>query len=362
MSWPQIIAVSPNGQRAYVAEVRARPADDIQGFEDIEAMPAGERISIINIENPAQPQLIDTVPVGRMPEHISISPDGRFLAVDLEEPETDLSIFQINPDGTLGERSDFAIANDLPATSTPTASLWHPSGQFLAITTNSNRSGRSAASFVAFYQVIQDNQTIRLEPYSEPLAVGNHLSNARFTADGRFLLVPDLKWRTRGVRLLDYLLNPKGELIAIQFEPESGAAPEIADRVEVGLSPEGFALSPDNTLIATVNMRRTYLSPGLPPAWRGKAYSSLSLVSFDPTSGEFTPAGEYGFEGLLPEQATFDASGQSLAVVIYNDREPSPRTGAVEFWQVISGDQPRLKHSGLRLGVVRGAHDIVLVP
>jgi DNA-binding beta-propeller fold protein YncE len=123
-------------------------------------------------------------------------------------------------------------------------------------------------------------------------------------------------------------MNPLGEAIAIKFEPESGRLPTITSRIEVGLSPEGFALSPDNSLIATVNMRRTYL-PGYIPAWRGKPYSSLSLVKFNSRSGQLTKVDEYGFEGLLPEQVTFDAEGNSLAVVIFNYRESSPKTGAV---------------------------------
>ncbi len=67
------------------------------------------------------------------------------------------------------------------------------------------------------------------------------------------------------------------------------------------------------------------------------------------------------FEGLLPEQVSFDAEGKSLAVVIFNYREPSPKTGAVEFWNVIEGDKPRLERTGYKIDVVRGAHDIKLV-
>lgn len=155
-------------------------------------------------------------------------------------------------------------------------------------------------------------------------------------------------------------MNPPGEAIAIRFEPESKKPPTITSRVKVGLSPEGFAIAPDDSLIATVNMRRTYL-PSYIPAWRGKAHSSLSLVKFDSQSGQLTNVDEYGFEGLLPEQVTFDAEGKSLAVVIFNYREPSPTKGAVEFWNVISGDKPRLERTGSKIDVVRGAHDIVLV-
>jgi len=117
-----------------------------------------------------------------------------------------------------------------------------------------------------------------------------------------------------------------------------------------------------HSIFCPVLRRRTYFSPSFPPVWRGKPYSSLSLVEFDPQTGQLTTIGEYGFEGLLPEQATFDASGTALAVVIYNYREQSPRTGAVEFWKVVSGNPFQLERTGFQLPVVRGAHDIVLVP
>lgn len=353
MSWPQIIAVSPDGQRAYVAEVRGRPTDGIQEFETIDQMPEGANITVVDIANLAQPQVLESVDVGRNPEHLSLSPDGRFLAVNLEDPGRELLIVQIQADGTLGQRSYFPMPID-GTHQDNRAAIWHPSGQFLAMTQDNNRR-------VGFYKIeTSAHGEISVTPYSEPLTVGNHLSSARFTSDGRFLLVPDLKWSARGNRVLNALMNPKGEMIAICFEPESGKAPEIVSRVEVGLSPEGFTLSPDNSLIATVNMRRTYLA-NFPPVWRGKPYSSLSLVQFDPTSGQLATVGEYGFEGLLPEQAAFDATGNSLAVVIYNYREPSPKTGAIEFWNVIPDDNPQLERTGYKLDVVRGAHDIVLI-
>jgi hypothetical protein len=45
---------------------------------------------------------------------------------------------------------------------------------------------------------------------------------------------------------------------------------------------QSCAGNPDNTLIATVNMRRTYLPESPPIPWRGKPYSSLSLAKFAP--------------------------------------------------------------------------------
>ena len=354
MSWPQVIAVAPDGQRAYVVEVRSPPPAGIQALDDIDAMPAGQTLTVIDITDPVQPRRLEEIAVGRNPEHISISPDGRFLAVNLEEPGRELLIVQLLADGRLGQRTYLAIAEGPQDEPGNRAAVWHPSGQFLAMTQGSDRD-------VAFYAIqVNGDGAIELQPYGEPLRVGNHLSNGRFTADGQFFLVPDLKWNTQFLRMLNFLLNPAGEMIAIRFD-ETGQQHEVVSKTTVGVSPEGFDLSPDNRLIATVNMRRTYLA-ALPAAWRGKPHSSLSLVQFAPATGQLTTLGEYGFAGLLPEQAVFDASGTALVVVIYNYRENQPRTGAVEFWQVIAGESPQLQRSSWQIPVVRGAHDIRLVP
>ncbi|MEO1593590.1 MAG: hypothetical protein AAFU71_20225, partial [Cyanobacteria bacterium J06632_22] len=333
--------------------VRSQPDDGINAFDDINQMPPGRQLTVVDIANPAQPRLIESVDVGRNPEHISISPNGDFLAISTNEPGQELLLVALQTDGRLGNRTGLSLPYDGSREDNHTP-IWHPSGQYLAITQDRNRR-------VAFYRVQRSQGAIALTQMGEPLAIGNYLSHPRFTRDGRFLLVPDLKWSLYSNPTLSFLLNKPGEIIAVEFSPDAAIPVKVASRAEVGLSPEGFALSPDNTLIATVNMRRTYL-PSFVPAWRGKPYSSLSLVQLDPRTGQLTALAEYGFEGLLPEQATFDARGNTLAVVIFNNREPAPTTGAIEFWNVIPGKSPRLVRSGYRLAVIRGAHDIVLVP
>ncbi|NJL39349.1 MAG: hypothetical protein HC899_23310 [Leptolyngbyaceae cyanobacterium SM1_4_3] len=349
-SWPQIIAASPNGTRAFVAEVRGRPPDNVQEYDSIDQLPAGTQVTAVDLtQEPLS--AIATLEVGQNPEHLGLSPDGTLLAVTLEPPGEELVLIQII-NGTFGERFNFAMPEIDGQPASATSVVWHPSGQYLALNLN-NRA-------VAFYQVQRDAQgNPTLQPQGEPIRVGNWLTAGRFISDGRFYLIPDVKWRTYGVRQLDYLMNPKGALIAIAFTPTEQS--QVTSIAEVGLGPEGFAISPDDSLAVTVNLRRTYL-PNWLPAWRGKPYSSLSLVAIDRTSGELTPIDEYGFEGLLPEQVTFDAAGNSLAVVIYHYREETPTTGAVEFWRVVEGNNSRLERTGLTLDVVRGAHDIVLIP
>lgn len=346
MSWPQIIATSPDGTKAYVAEVRGTPPPGVQQLDTIEEMPDGSRITVVDIENPTQPTIVESVEVGRNPRHVAISPDGKFLAIDLDEPGRELLLVRLNSDGTLGDRSYFPITDATGNPAEVNSSNWHPSSRFLALNLNNHS--------VAFYEVSADETSVEINPYGEPIEVGNHLSCGQFTPDGQTYLISDLKWSTKPLRVLNYLMNPRGELVAIQFN-DAGAQPKIVSRAEVGLSPEGFDVSPDGSLVVTVNMRRTYLS-AFPPVWRGKSHSSLSIVQLDRETGTLTTLEEYGFEGLLPEDAVFDASGNFLAALIYNYRETSPETGAVEFWRVVREGQPSLERTGLKLDVVRGAH------
>jgi 6-phosphogluconolactonase (cycloisomerase 2 family) len=185
MSWPQIIAVSANGQRVYLAEVRGRPADGVQEFATIDDMPVGSNITVVDISNPRQPTVLEKVDVGRNPEHLSLSPDGQYLAVNLEDPGRELLIVRLTPDGRLGERTYVSMPTD-GSRQDNRAAVWHPSGKYLAMTQDRNQR-------VGFYRVERTGQQLTVTLMGEPLSAGNHLSNPRFSQDGQFLLVPDLK-------------------------------------------------------------------------------------------------------------------------------------------------------------------------
>ena len=45
----------------------------------------------------------------------------------------------------------------------------------------------------------------------------------------------------------------------------------------------------------------------------GHSPSSLSLVRFDPVTGQLTHAGDWPFAGILPEGIAFDASDRGAA-------------------------------------------------
>jgi DNA-binding beta-propeller fold protein YncE len=361
-AWPQIIATSPDGTKAYVVELRGKLPEAVQRLNPNVpgiGLPDGSLLTVVDITNPSKPFVVESVPIGRVPAHIGASPDGKFLAITLDgEKGRELLVVSIE-NSKLGKRDYFTFKNSAgqPVNRVNSVS-WHPSGRFLALNFDNQE--------VAFYEVVSNaSGTFELKPYGQPVVVGNTLSIGRFTPDGRHFLITEVNWGSwiQHLRFLNYFANPKGELVSIRFDDTSGqiTQPEVVSRTVVGVSPEGFALSPDGSLAATVNMRRTYI-PTNWLSWRGKSHSSLSLVKVNRETGELTTVGkEYGFEGLLPENAAFDAEGNALAVVIFHDRQQSPRTGTVEFWNVIKAQEPRLERTGFKIDVTRGPHDVILV-
>jgi hypothetical protein len=64
-----------------------------------------------------------------------------------------------------------------------------------------------------------------------------------------------------------------------------------------------------------------------------------------------------------PSTPPFDADGDALGVVVYNERERPLGPGLIEFWNVVrEGGEPRLERTAIRLPVVRGPHAMALIP
>jgi DNA-binding beta-propeller fold protein YncE len=354
-SWPQVIAVAPDGSAIYVVET-AGPVDDDIVQLNTDDFPPGRIVTRIDLRNGADDPDVTTVEVGEGARHIAISVDGQYLAVGLEEPGRQLAIL---PTATLDDPATFryfAIQNsDGQPAQEVTAVSWHVSGEFLAVGID--------RSELQFYRVSEGDGGASIAPHGERLTLGNTITYGQFTRDGRHYLTAEINWATVPAPMGN-LVNPPGEMIAVRFDAGESAAHSVVSRVTVGLSPEGFAVSPQEDLIVTVNMGRTYLPDALAAVTPGGEINSLSLIAFDNATGQLQVLGEeYGFEGVLPEDAMFDADGDSLGVVIYNERENPMNPGYIEFWNVIrAGEEPRLQRTSIRVPVVRGPHAMNLIP
>ena len=354
LGWPSIVEVSPDGNTAYVVEPRGTPPPDVESYDDIFVeLPAGSLMSLVDISDPSEPEILQEVQLATNPSAVSVSPDEDSVAVGFGGLENNYasgddfdSLALLPVEGSrVGEPTYFDVENTEGQLADVLEVEWHPAGDFLALTINDSE--------VAFFKAVWSREEPQLEPFGERFTEGTEFTEGVFSPDGDHFIIEDVMW---GEGTTGFLFNRRGTLISIRFD-ESGNH-EIVSTARVGVSREGLAMSPDGTLIATVNMRRTYLQDAL-PVYPARARSSVSLVEFNSASGELTTADEYFYEGLLPEDAVFDAEGESSAVTIYNYAEEFPEEGVMEFWNVTEeGDGPPLERTDFTLPVVRGPHTV----
>ncbi|RQH07312.1 lactonase family protein, partial [Okeania hirsuta] len=146
-------------------------------------------------------------------------------------------------------------------------------------------------------------------------------------------------------------------LVSIKFNPSGDH--DIISKTKVGLSPEGFDLSPDGNYAIVANMRRTY---GPKAFWfvPARTGASLSLVKVDPETGMLKTLGkEYLFEGVLPEDAIFDTESNSIAVAVYHEQdELFPTHGWLDLWEL---KDEQLVKTAEKLPLTRGVHNLLLI-
>lgn len=356
VSWPQVMDVSPDGKRAYVIETRGEPPMDVSRVGNVfYDLPVGKNITIVDITDIENPFVLNTAEIGENLESVSVSPDGKWLAVNTADKENQILIFSVEGD-KIGKIHPFNNIFDDNEIEKIGSLRWHPSGEYLAIVWN------SSVKFMKF-SYDTSSRKIDLSPHGNTLNAGICLSSGQFTPNGNYFIVPDVHWKDM---FLGTLFNKRGLLISISFDrtpdPDGTIEHKEVSRALVGRSPEGFAMSPDGSLLVAVNMERTYI-PSFPLGfWPGRSEASLSLVKLNTASGELeTLPSQYKFKGCLPEDAVFDAKGEKLAVTIYHYDSDTPRSGYLELWDVIDGDQPELSKTGKVIKVPRGPHNVVLV-
>jgi len=226
-----------------------------------------------------------------------------------------------------------------------------PDGELIAV--------HFANTHVAFLRPTLDDEGVptAVVEVGEPLEVGKWVSMGVWARDGRHYLVADTGW---GPGRLDAARNGPGHIRSVR--PAEDGSHVVVSSAEVSLSPEGFALDPSGRLIAAVNMERTYLPEAFPYRFFGRRErSSISLVAFDPETGRLdTVDGPLAFDGVLPEHASFDADGDALAVAVFHEKAETPTRGWVELFAIGDDDGPRIRPTGRRTPVTRGAHALAV--
>jgi DNA-binding beta-propeller fold protein YncE len=350
-AWPSILAISSNGRFAYVAEVDRPPAS---GDTQRSQLQPGPNVNVIDLSNPASPRIVQTVQVQGRTQAAALSADGKLLAVSLSRNNNEhIYIYRIQSNGQLSQPSILKFPGVDEA---PLHIEFSPQGNFLAAIF----AGRNEARF-ARYQVT--GNSVRLEPWGEPLITGKFPCVGHWTSDGRHLIVTNLNWF--GGTADRYVGTGNSTLAVIAFNAQPNREGKITHTIvstaSVGASAEEFAISPDGRRVVSLNMHNSFLPPNDP---RLTYYSSLTLLDCDRQTGELTPRGTYLFESILPEGITFDASGKFLAVANFAHFNPqrSVEETTVDFWRVVDGIEPKLVQLDVKVPVMRGAHVVKLIP
>jgi DNA-binding beta-propeller fold protein YncE len=357
MGPPASIAVTADGKTAYIVESRGPASPSASKVDDL---PVGRTLTAVCMEDPAKPHTLASMDVGAEPRGVDVSPDGRWVAVVLNTPGSQLLIVPTSAEKALGEPLSFPLPG-LDSAARPSSVAWHNDGRHLAVTLPDTGQ-------VAFFEFNPDigGGTPGIAPWGAAVSAGKYPFMGKFSPCGRFFIVSDVKW---GADVPGFLAAPApGQVFAIRLseKPSSvtdagtldleGTAHQIASAVEVGISPESLAISPDGKFVVTANLKGSFLNIGDDRFTPG---GSLSLLGLNADTG-LTLFGEFPINAM-PEGLAFDATGRHLIVSQFRSFEPGAVDGELAFFRILEENPPRIDQILFWVGVGTGPHGVLIV-
>lgn len=342
LGYGKSIAVPTVGGLAYVLESRLRPEDGVAEFKDLNGeFPAGEKLYVVDIINMAGPKAKFGFPVGKKPTSIDINKNE--LIISTTEKGKELVFIEAAADGKPARFLNLPAGID--STSKINDLSWHPSGDFIAFTLDN-------ANEVGLYKVIREAGKLKnVEMVGKSVKVGTDPSFGRFSADGKHYFVLDAKGEKGKA-------SGEGEVFVVDFSMDGSIEHKVASQVATGANPGSFAVSPDGTLLVTVNSGKS-----TSPWTEAGAGTGSSLTLFKVAAdGALTKVADYPFEGIAPQSVVFDKDGSNIAVSVMEYLEYGNGNGGVEFWTVTKGDTPALAKQPVKVSVAKGAHNLRVIP
>lgn len=351
---PAAMATTPDGRYAITIETRGqRPpsGNDVK----LAGLPQGRIITVIDLTNPKQPRPVQRLVGPARAISVSISADGQLVALAVH-PDGDgrtapLWLYRLKAGRLTG-----GLAQPVPgwqAGDELVHALFHPNRPVLALT-------NATSHQVRLFTLQPNGSAWQLQPWGNPVVLEPGILLTCFSPDGRYFFA---NGSPGGV---DPKAPQPGVVLSVRLSAQASTSGEpvheLVSRANTGHLPEGLAISPDGQVLVTVNLENTYLPVGTPE--RGR-FASLSLFGVDPASGMLTSAGDYLFDGLLPESAVFDRSSRRLAVANYGRLDNLRANGSIDFWRVLSDPRDprhlRLVKTAYSVPIQRGVHTLAIV-
>ena len=352
---PAAVAVTPDGRYAITIETRGpRPASgaDVQ----LGGLPNGRTLSVVDLADPQHPRVVQQLAGPARAASVSVSADGTLVALAVnpagDGTATPLWLYHF-AQGRLAGGAAVPIPGWTPGDELMHA-LFHPRRLLLALTNKTQHQLRLA-------EVQALGQQWRLVPWGNAVDIeqtGTLLTC--FSPDGGYYFA------NGGPAPRAPGQSPGGLLLCVKLDARPGAAGgpvhQVVARAPTGFVPEGLAISPDGRLLVTTNLEQTYQPVG--NAQRSR-YASLSLFAFEAASGTLTAAGDFAFDGMLPESAVFDRSSRRLAVANFGKLDDPTGRGSLDFWRVVGDahgpERLQLVKTSYSLPVQRGVHTLGIV-
>ncbi len=325
---PAPMAITPDGRYAITVETRGpRPASG----EDVGLanLSKGRRITVVDLHDLAHPRVVQLVDGPPEAETVSINADGSLVALavatDEHDTATPLWLYRF-VDGRLVGGAGVAIPD------------WKP-GHDLRCAIFAPRSSRLAlldatTPSVALFDVTASAGTLALKPWGDPVEVEKFPMIVAFAPDENYLFV-NAYYAGDPVPKPPFGF-PNGTLTAIRLhaQDDDHGRPVhlVTSHQAVGRGPEGMAVSPDGTLVLSVDMEGSYFPPTDP---RRTRYSTLTLFRLNPITGNLDRQGSFPFDGVLPESAVFDRTGKRIAVAVFSQFDDPTAPGWIDFWRVV---------------------------
>jgi len=351
MGWPGSMTASKDGSLLFIISARKAVDRAVQAFENRvqDDMPRARLLSVVDAESG---EMITQAQTCDSPLSVDLAPSETWLLIACGSNETQLQVIPLE-EGKPSKPRSFSL--DVPdyelAAAEPGARFAsvHPMGEAAGVILH-NR-------YVTLVRFEVDEQGIPMAASAEaPMNSEGWLSMSRWTRSGGHFIVADVAW---GPAPTDALFNGKGRLISYALSPENDTR-GVASEAVVSKSPEGFEFNRTGDLIAVVNMERTALPGGPLGLAPGRNASSLSLVSVNDASGALETQGQpVGFRGVLPEDVAFDADGDQLAVVVFQDHEQPRSDGWIAYFDIVrEGGALRVIPLDKTTPLPRGGHDL----
>lgn len=352
---PVAVVVTPDGRYAIVVETWTQRPEGNETEQTFADLSHGNRLQVFDLITPTQPILVQDVAIAERPDSISINADGSLIAVTFHPAgagsETPLALIPFS-NGQIGEPIYPTVPNFSLAERIIHAE-WHPSRDVLAL-------ANETTGEISFVEVTG----MTLRAWGNVVQAEKAPYMVRFTPDGRYAIANALYW---GADVEGrWTEAPRGSVVSLRLEAgtQADGSPRhaLVSRAMTRVSPEGIAISPNGRYIVTTNLERSYLPyDDNRITW----FSSLTLITLDPATGQLSRVADYPYDGILPEAAAFDASSQYVAVVNYDHFDDRIQGGSIDFWRIAAdplNPQPILVQTRYSVSVTRGAHSMVLVP